>query len=133
MSLPLIDHRPSSTASFVGVSGKCLAASSKTLAATQPMPPVATGVVPGTYCFSAASHSATAGWSGGVILTPEVIQAPSMLGSPTDALKAVPMLMMGTSKLTLLHDRRSREAEVPSIPRTRDFAPAFLAWTQADV
>src|SRR5688572_21404218 len=133
MSLPLIVHSPSSTAWLVGVSGMALAASSNTLAETHPIPPLADAPVPGTYCFMVASHSATAGWLGGVNRTPEASQAPSIPSPGLAALNAVPLLMIGTSRPTLLHDRFTREAAVFSIPSASAWAPAFLAWTQADV
>ena len=110
-----------------------LAASSNTLAETHPIPPLAVAPVPGTYCFRVASHSATAGSLGGVNRTPDAIQAPSSPSPGLAALNAVPLLMIGTSRPTLLHDRFTRLAAESTIPSANDWAPAFLAWMHADV
>src|SRR5207248_11200732 len=133
ISLPLIVHSPSRTASLVGVSGMFLAASSNTFDATHPIPPVGCTGVFGTNCFMAASHSATPGWLGGVIRTPDASQTPSSPSPGFTALKAVPVLAIGTSSPTLLQERRTRAAEVFSIPSTNILAPAFLASRHADV
>src|SRR5947207_15224276 len=133
MSLPLIVHSPSSTALLVGVSAMALPASSNTLAETHPIAPPGDAPVPGTYCFMAASHSATPGWLGGVSRTLEASQAPSIPSPGLAAAKATPLLMIGTSRPTLLHDRLTREAAESTIPSASAWAPAFLAWTQAEV